>query len=632
MKKIHFNTIFKKRKTRKIVSVFLILWLLFFGLSFAQQQWSSENMERLQTTFQFIVWFLSRWRVLLASIAGKLMTNDMVYWSFIHMDVFIRKARNIMKNFANYALWFGFLFFIIKSFFSKWWAWDVKWKIIWFIAWWVLVQASRFIFWAIIDVSTITLMSISSFPWQILQSNVQFQKQFNQLSAQWWNWLPATWEVFTWIEMVLNPNKKNDEDFFSIKEKPLAKWISQDNYMDMILPSYNNISWPLIFMWTSIFWFQNYTKANYKTTSARKLFLEFGINLFIILIYSIWLLFLIFINFIRIFYLWIFIIFSPFIILLAVAKQTKLFWEKASGEWILKQLSFWNAVTLIFKPVIFVAYISIMLIFVIWVKAILLPQEWWNVNISDNITISSQKVSTPQWDYYDSSIKSEDILDFSVNWAKNSLADLIVAFFTLFLMRFLIKMAVSKWSWIDRLDKNIQEQTKKLENMAWQLPVVPIAWWVWLNSVFWNDNSIKSWLNQKLNISDRRSNDSEDRVNELLWISLARKTSYTRDLENNIKSKDPTLFRNNSAEIATKVNWWLSITDTNRSPLVKNRREQYWNNDNNPITWTELIWNTKFEDFLNINASKINTLMWWKELVSNYNDLKKQRFWTETKE
>ena len=167
--------------------------------------------------------------------------------------------------------------------------------------------------------------------------------------------------------------------------------------------------------------------------------------------------------------------------------------------------------------------------------------------------------------------------------------------------------------------------------MAWQLPVVPIAWWVWVNTIFDKENQSKYLEKRWLNISDRRSNDSEDRVNELLWIERARKTSYTRDLENNINSKDPNLFREKSAEIASKVNWWLSITDTNRSPLVKKRWEKHWNN-NNKISWTELIWDTTFEDFLNTNATKINTLMWWKEWVRNYDDLKKQRFWTETKE
>ncbi|MCF7834992.1 hypothetical protein K9M48_02960 [Candidatus Gracilibacteria bacterium] len=618
-------------RTIKIVSVFLLIGFIFFNLSFAADNSSAQSTEYLQQFFQFLISFLSRGWVLLASIAGKLMTNDMVYGSFIHMDVFIWKARNIMKNFANYALGFGFLFFIIKSIFSKGGAaGDTKNKIIGFVLAGVLVQASRFIFGAIIDVSTITLVSISSFPGQILQSNTQFQKQFNELSAQGGNSLPATGEVLTGMEMIFNPNKKNGEAFFSIQEKPLDKGITQDNYLDMILPSYNNISGPLIFMGASIFSFQDYSLSNPKTTSARKLFLEFGINLFIILVYSIGLLFLVFINFIRIFYLRIFIIFSPFIILLGIAQKTELFGKKGSGglDKIMEHISFTKVLSLIFKPVIFMAYVSIMLIFVIGVKAILVPQEGGNVNISDNISISSQAISTPAGTSYNSSIKSEDVLDFTVNGAKNSLADLIVAFFTLFLMWFLIKMALSKGSGIDRLDKNIGEQTKKLENLAGQLPIMPIAGGVGVNSVFGDENSIKSGLKDKYNVTDTRSDQSEDRVNELLGIAGARKTSYSKNLENDItKSKDPLAFRNNSSDIAKSIQGGLSITDGNRNPLVQNRWEtRAKGNEYQTIEGTELKKADTLDKFLDLNAGKIDNLMGGDGSISNYENLKKQYY------
>jgi hypothetical protein len=50
----------------------------------------------------------------LAIIAGKLMTNDVVYGAFMHLDKYLRAIWNIMKNFANFGLAAMILYSIIK--------------------------------------------------------------------------------------------------------------------------------------------------------------------------------------------------------------------------------------------------------------------------------------------------------------------------------------------------------------------------------------------------------------------------------------------------------------------------------------------------------------------------------------
>lgn len=47
------------------------------------------------------------------------MTNDRVYGSILHMDIYLRKIWNIMKNFANFALIGIVLYNIIKSLVGK---------------------------------------------------------------------------------------------------------------------------------------------------------------------------------------------------------------------------------------------------------------------------------------------------------------------------------------------------------------------------------------------------------------------------------------------------------------------------------------------------------------------------------
>lgn len=57
--------------------------------------------------------------MVLAALAGKFMTNDRVFGAALHMDVYLWKIRNIMKNFANFALLAFLLGSIIKNLMGK---------------------------------------------------------------------------------------------------------------------------------------------------------------------------------------------------------------------------------------------------------------------------------------------------------------------------------------------------------------------------------------------------------------------------------------------------------------------------------------------------------------------------------
>ena len=72
------------------------------------------------------------------------MTNDFVYGAFIHMDVYLWKIRNIMKNFANFTLAGLVLVSIIKGLVGKE-ALDVKKIITNTLVAGILIQASRFL-------------------------------------------------------------------------------------------------------------------------------------------------------------------------------------------------------------------------------------------------------------------------------------------------------------------------------------------------------------------------------------------------------------------------------------------------------------------------------------------------------
>ncbi|MEI8090801.1 MAG: hypothetical protein WCG98_00635 [bacterium] len=55
----------------------------------------------------------------MAMLAGKLMTNDRVYGSVMHMDVYLWKIWNVMKNFANFGLVAIVIWSVIQSLIGK---------------------------------------------------------------------------------------------------------------------------------------------------------------------------------------------------------------------------------------------------------------------------------------------------------------------------------------------------------------------------------------------------------------------------------------------------------------------------------------------------------------------------------
>lgn len=105
-------------------------------------------------------------------LAWKLVDNSFVYWEVFGFDAVLWKLWNMVRNFANFWLWFIFLYyifrFLIKNDKNKDWK-----RLIWraMIAW-IGIQASWFIMAALIDVSTILIYWIWGLP----------------LSILWWNW------------------------------------------------------------------------------------------------------------------------------------------------------------------------------------------------------------------------------------------------------------------------------------------------------------------------------------------------------------------------------------------------------------------------------------------------------------
>lgn len=168
----------------------------------AEDKKESESKDSFAKTLEDIlrVLYVLLWPFL--RIAWKSLDNDMVYWSVFHLDKYLWMFWNIMKTFANYILWFVFILSILFYFFTWKWgkhAWNAHPKDIIkkLLIWSVLIQASWFIMWALIDVSTILTYAVGAMPLSILKNDSLGNKPMLVPEVTW----DVNWEsLLTWSD------------------------------------------------------------------------------------------------------------------------------------------------------------------------------------------------------------------------------------------------------------------------------------------------------------------------------------------------------------------------------------------------------------------------------------------------
>ena len=202
MKKI-LNFIRSKKWKRIIwiLSIFLIVWfVLFSNNAYAEDIADEASLRDFLNLILKLIYLLVHLCVVLA---WRLLDNSMVYWAVFHLDAPLRKFRNIMKNFANFILWFLVLLSIIQSIFTL--EWHKKpFEIIkqTLIAG-ILIQASRFLIAAVIDISTIATYAVGWIPLNVMKSTNLWEKK-----VLWVNWTMNLNDIIDW-----NYEDKNTNDF-----------------------------------------------------------------------------------------------------------------------------------------------------------------------------------------------------------------------------------------------------------------------------------------------------------------------------------------------------------------------------------------------------------------------------------
>lgn len=514
--------IFKKKNIKVFLLLFIIIWF-FVWTSFADTTSVTKDVFRdFSNILRILISILSWWWIILASLAWKLMTNELVYWTFLNLDKALWNLWNIIKNFSNFILWFILLFSIVKNIFTviKSDADPLKNAINTvknvLIAW-VLVQMSWFLVGITLDLSTIATAVVWSVPSQIIANNSSdLQKHLN--------WMIKSKQVK--LEVDFNQaDIVNSTRTWELNEDELRQII------DTITPSANSVIWPLIFLGWSVFdLFEASDTSHIESNSVTwsDLFLTLWVNWFVIITFTVMMAFIFLFNLFRVITLWVIIPLSPFIILVKVLDPK---WEKLKLEWFLSEtLSLKNVFNLIFKPVYMVLVLSVVLIVMTIVKGLVTHNNgnftwsnYWNVNIT------STKIGEGDDSLYNSSLNVDWFLDLTLNGTKNTIVDLMVYILWLILMFMLMKSCITSKTWFKFIDEKISELSGALWwDKPWEL------WWLlWSMWVVPIGNGEKVWLSKMRDFRGRVLNDwtrwasavgidfskQDDAIERLMWWS-----------------------------------------------------------------------------------------------------------------
>ena len=602
----------------------IIVMVMFFSFhpTFADScSWSvDETLTMINELFKNL-WRLFSWIwIILWNFAWVLMTNTLIYWEFMNLDSSLRNVRQLTRSIANYALWFIFIYNIFKYIFSHGEKLPIDTiKQILFAS--VLVQASWFFVMVLVDLSTIGLATVSSFPAQVMVSSpdmMETMKQqiwmsrflndkkvvvINAFSDQYLSWDNTKWFV---VDHVEDPNSVDPK-----KET-----------IDALLPSPSNLWWSFMYLWFTALKAQNYVTSPAPSSAScvaktEKVITNLILNSWLLIIYSLALVLLIVLLVMRLWYLWVFIAISPIIIVLYFIKDIKF---KASDD----IFDLKKAIFLIFQPVLFAFWISIMFLVVLMVQKVFSQSittnlSWW-VTVSNGSNSSTDKDALPK---VSSVLENAWIVTFHMReWAK-SMKDIVLALITLILMWQLVKLALT-WtvSWFNgnsSLAKRMDNLVRNTWKLFWQVGVVPTpTWMMWFNQVWdWETSKLWNWAVWRLESSMLKRDKSTDTINELMWwtnstviksLSFTQKQSLER--ASTLSGKLPSHFVK-ELENVKKDNLWLTYSEI--KPYINNWLDLYrsaWVNSDEYKQMNSYFW---------WDAAKN---IWW-NITSKYNDKEK---------
>ena len=625
----------KKNWIKIWILIVVICIMCFSDCSFAAE-W--DGLDVLWFSLNFVVSVLSWIWVFFANLAGTFLTNKWVYGEAFGLDALMWQYWNIMKNLANFGLWFYLVYVIFKWLIKEWKEWitqKIKDIILWLLIAWVWIQASWFFVAAIVDVSTITLAAVWAFPAQVISGSPYTTDALKKSLSDYLSPGADTTFVENGEEISLFP--KESKNLLETKIVKLKTEKEFTGFVDLLLPSADNVSWPLYYIWFSIL---EANKINSINTSSDKWIKATILNTIIqwwtTIIFSIEMLVLCVLALMRIIYLWMFIIMSPLAVLLRCIEQS---WQKLDGNdsffsKFMKQINFKSFFINVFKPTIIVLWFWIAMLFVS-LMASLLVDDSKGKTIDINWTIMSSNpdpapTNSNQWDQTYTTSIDNNLIEFTLAHTWKTFLGIILSVLTVLIVYFIIKFAMKFWDWKDF----VSEKIWKVQDAMWEalttLPVVPVSWYdeKWQPTVhalsagqvfgLWNKPSlidstinkyqskvneeyrkqediIKSWVwNNAGHLSATEEMEIKNRMTNKTWDSLKKTKEYIDSIKTN-EWKWMTLDGSSGSsklwiqEFTKWLEWMNGKTVSWTNDLVWNNMISRWNNDNNKDKTLEMM-------------------------------------------
>jgi len=556
--------------------------------------------------------------ILFAKIAWNLFTNKWVYGEVIWLDVLLWKYWNIVKNIANFCLWFYFVYVIFKWLIGKTDAIKtIRDKLLRILIAWVWIQVSWFLTAVVVDVSTITMVAVWSFPAQVVAWN---EKVYNGINDSvyaffWENSSSATtWFVYDLFPTYSESYLEKVVVDLSNDGEPLTK----EKFFDLLLPNADSVSWPLYYIWFSIL--KTNEVSGIKTfKNIKSSILNLIIQWWTTIIYSIEMGVLCVLAVMRIVYLWMFIVLSPLIIFLwCVKKDVENIWFVKS---IMEQMNIKSFLLNVFKPTIIVLWIWLAMIFASLMNSVINKNGktsdkvdlWWVVVESkeeSDIGGFGKKYSTTM---------DVGMVNFTISNAAKWILDFIMSILTVVLVYIIISETVKMWNWKDFISKKLEGLQKTVWETVTSVPVMPVAWYN------------EQWKPETHYLSASRVFNGNG---WLIWEKIKR---YQQKVDKMYWDQDRTInswFWNNwwylSDDEIKKIQMagaselsWMKVLEAKKEAIVKSE-EWKWMKLNSSTASNGGFWKNQFTDWLNERMSRSDyddAPEGWKNMINDWKNL-----------
>ncbi len=413
--------------------------------------------------------------------------------------------------------------------------------------------------------------------------------------------------------------------------------VTLEEFLDTISPTSESLAWPMIYIGTSVFHVQDYLTMTNNTgfTDWSDLIATIFLKAWVLILFSFFMLLLVVASVIRVVYLWLFIAISPFMFLLYFLETLQgtgsSLNEGLKGNEKLWDIWFMSFLSLVFMPVLYIAYIGIGMIMLITMQKILVNNENGGIFVNDSTQITNDSIQV-----LDSSITI--LWNIRPNWQNDTattITDMLLMVVWLIILWWLVYLASSTRP--DFVKNTVQSVRTFGSEIAKATPVFGKM----------NYNSLTSWSDGLISKVKRKFEDEEgnrkaaiqDKTDELfnlkttLWNkSYVDLQKYAqKDVINDSKwwssmflNKARDAVSNLSEEDATRIPWWyLSLTNdrqlgssfTNWFANNWQKIVKFYNNEhlNHKINVTPESWQS-FEDFVKSISEKKSKTQFLKRL------------------